>query len=331
MRLLLVKLRHIGDSLLLTPTVRAVKEAYPEAQIDVLVRAGTEGILRGSPDIRKIYITASPEKSKRSVWSFVDAIRLQAAVRSECYDVAVDLGNNDRGRTIVGLSGAKMRCANSHLYQVKWPWTQLLTDLGYSNWSAIHRVEADFLNVKDFIDLPQEQPGPLVFDRALSSPPPFPLSTDKPLVVFHPVTRWQRKRWSDDHWIALGRSLIAQNHQLVISVGPDPDEVAQGERLTQAIGAGSMSTAGKMNWKHLAWLLYQARLFVGVDTAAMHLAAATGCPTVALFGPDSNTQNWAPWKTPHQIIRFKSDELSAFHEVENAAAHFLALPRSPDA
>jgi heptosyltransferase-3 len=81
-----------------------------------------------------------------------------------------------------------------------------------------------------------------------------------------------------------------------------------------------------MQWQHLAWLLYEGRLFVGVDTAAMHLAAATGCPTVALFGPDSNAGNWGPWKTQHQIVHFKSDEVSALHEVESAAARFLALP-----
>lgn len=331
MRLLLVKLRHIGDSLLLTPTVRAVKEAYPEAQIDVLVRAGTEGILKGCSDIRKIYITASPEKSKRSVWSFVDAIRLQAEVRSERYDVAVDLGNNDRGRTIVGLSGAKMRCANSYLYPIKWLWRQLLTDIGCSDWSVIHRVQADFLNVKDFIDLPQQEPGPLIFEKSCTSRPPISLVPGKPLVVFHPVTRWQRKRWTDAHWISLGKALIAQNYQLIISVGPDPEEIAQGERLTQGIGPECLSTAGKLHWRHLAWLLYEARVFVGVDTAAMHLAAATGCPTVALFGPDSNVGNWGPWKTPSQVVRFKSDEISALHEVESAVARFLALPTSASA
>lgn len=325
MRLLLVKLRHIGDSLLLTPTVKAVKEAYPDAQIDVVVRAGTEGILRGCPDIRKIYTTASPEKSKRSGWSFVHALRLQAAIRHERYDIAIDLGNNDRGRTLVGLSGAKKRCANSYLYPIKWLWRQLLTDIGCSDWSVIHRVQADFLNAKDFIHLPQQEPGPLIFERGCTSPPPIPLTPGKPLVVFHPVTRWQRKRWTDAHWISLGRSLIAQNYQLIMSVGPDPEEIAQGERLTQGIGPGCTSTAGKMQWQQLAWLLYEARLFVGVDTAAMHLAAATGCPTVALFGPDSNAGNWGPWKTQHQIVFFKSDEISALHEVESAAARFLAL------
>lgn len=328
MRLLLVKLRHIGDALLLTPTVKAVKEAFPEAQIDVVVRAGTESILKGCPDIHKIYTTASPEKSKRSGLSFLHALRLQAAIRRERYDVAIELGNNDRGRTVVALSGAKKRCANAFVYKIGWPWKKLLTHLGQSDWSFIHRVEADFLNAKDFVNLLQQEPGPLVFERSCTSPPPIELSPEKPLVIFHPGTRWQRKRWADAHWISLGQSLTAQNHQIVVSVGPDPEEIALGERLTQAIGAGCTSTAGKIQWHHLAWLMYQARLFVGVDTAAMHLSAATGCPTVALFGPDSAACNWHPWKTRHQIVHFKSDEISTLQEVKTAAANFLSLPPS---
>ena len=324
MRILLVKLRHIGDSLLLTPTVKAVKDAYPDAQIDVVVRAGTESILKGCPSIHKIYTTASPEKSKRSGASFLNDLRLLAAIRGEKYDLAVEMGNNDRGRTIVGLSGAKKRCANTHVYQIAWPWKWLMTHLGNSEWSIIHRAQADFLNVKDFLELPQQEPGPLIFERSATTAPPFALAPDKPLVIFHPGTRWQRKRWNENHWISLGTALIAQNHQIVISVGPDPEEIALGQRLVQAIGPGCISTEGKTQWNHLAWLLYQARLFVGVDTAAMHLAAATGTPTVALFGPDSDARNWSPWKTPHRLIHFNSDEASTLQEVMAATAGFLA-------
>ncbi|MCF7787385.1 MAG: putative lipopolysaccharide heptosyltransferase III [Prosthecobacter sp.] len=331
MRILLVKLRHIGDALLMTPTVQALKDSFPDSEIDVVVRKGTEGILSGCPSINKIYTTASPEKSKRSGSSFWKDLQLLETIRRGKYDLAVEMGNNDRGRTIVGLSGAKKRCANTHVYQIARPWKWLMTHLGNSEWSIIHRAQADFLNVKDFLELPMQEPGTLIFERSATTAPPFALAPDKPLVIFHPGTRWQRKRWNESHWAIFGASLISQNHQIVISVGPDPEEIALGERLTQAIGAGCTSTAGKIQWQQLAWLLYQARLFVGVDTAAMHLAAATGCPTVALFGPDSDARNWAPWKTQHQIVRFKSDEVSTLQEVERMAAHFLALSKSPSA
>lgn len=324
MRILLVKLRHIGDALLMTPAVQAVKDAYPDAQIDVIVRAGTESILSGCPCINKIYTTASPDKSKRSGGVLWKDLQMLAAIRREKYDVAIDLGNNDRGRIIVSLSGAKKRCANSHLYPIGWPWKFLLTHLGQSEWSIIHRAQADFLNIKDFLELPQEEPGPQIFEKSHAIEPALALSPEKPLVIFHPGTRWRRKRWSDDHWVSLGRSLISQNYQIIISVGPDPEEVALGQQLVQSIGPGCTSTEGKTQWHHLAWLLYHAKLFVGVDTAAMHLSAATGTPTVALFGPDSDARNWSPWKTPNRVIHFNSDEANTLQEVLTAAEGFLA-------
>jgi lipopolysaccharide heptosyltransferase III len=326
MRVLLVKLRHIGDALLMTPTIQALKDASPGGQIDVVVRQGTESILSGCSAINKIYITASPEKSRRSRMSWLDDLRMLAEIRAEKYDLAIELGNNQRGRTLVALSGAKKRCANARVYQIGWPWRQLLTHLGQSDWSIIHRAAADLLNVKDFIELPQQEPGPLIFENGSAIAPSLAFSPEKPLVIFHPGTRWRRKLWSECHWASLGASLISQNFQIIISVGPDQGEVDLGQRLVEAIGPGCTSTAGKTQWCHLAWLLYHARLFVGVDTAAMHLAAATGCPTVALFGPDSDARNWSPWKTPCQIVRFRADEVRALQEVQTAVSGFLAVP-----
>jgi heptosyltransferase III len=331
MQILLVKLRHIGDALLMTPVIRALREAHTGCEIDVVVRRGTEGILSGCTDIRTIHTTASAEKSMRGSSTLWQDLRLLADIRSARYDVAIDLGNNDRGRTIVGLSGARRRCANSSVYPIHWPWKMLLTHLGGSQWSYIHRAEADFLNVADFVSLPQYSPGPLVFEpQRATAPPGFSLSTGRPHVLFHPGTRWRRKRWPETHWIALGRSLIEQNYQIVISVSPDQEEVELGDLLTCAIGPQQcVSTAGKLQWQHLAWLLLQARLFVGVDTAAMHLAAAMRRPTVALFGPDSDVRNWSPWQTPHEIIRFNADEPGSLRQALAAAQSFLPPPPIP--
>src|SRR5207302_9481814 len=72
--------------------------------------------------------------------------------------------------------------------------------------------------------------------------------------------------------------------------------------LQSALGPNVLSTAGQTSWGQLAGLLQRAKFFVGVDTAAMHLAAACGCPTVAIFGP-SNPAEWRPWQVPHRLVR----------------------------
>ncbi len=112
---------------------------------------------------------------------------------------------------------------------------------------------------------------------------------------------------AEERWIELGRSLNTENFQVIISAGPDSEEVELGRRLMAAIGAGSVSTEGRLSWAQLAWLLYQASLFVGVDTAAMHLAAACQVPVVALFGP-TDEREWGPWQAQHELVAPPGDE-----------------------
>ena len=80
-----------------------------------------------------------------------------------------------------------------------------------------------------------------------------------------------------------------------------PDERREAAHIAEEIGPSAQSSDGKLNWAQLAGALYHAKLFVGVDTAAMHLAAACQCPTVAIFGP-SRSWAWAPWRTQYKII-----------------------------
>jgi heptosyltransferase-3 len=163
-------------------------------------------------------------------------------------------------------------------------------------------VEADFRKVSDCLPLAAAEPPPLVFSRKRTRRWHRADTLHARYAVMHPCTRWQRKRWPEDRWVAVGKSLLEQVGNLVVSCGPEPDEIAQAESLAGKIGApAALSTRGETSWAELADLLYGARLFVGVDTAAMHLAAACNCPTVAIFGP-SVPSHWAPWKTQSIVL-----------------------------
>jgi heptosyltransferase-3 len=119
--------------------------------------------------------------------------------------------------------------------------------------------------------------------------------------VVHPGTRWQRKRWPIDRWIELTQRLLHEVSRVIISTGPAPDEILDSHRIRQAVGERALETDGLLSWAQLAGLLYRARLFVGVDTAAMHLAAACQCPTVAIFGPSIESA-WHPWKVAYRVV-----------------------------
>ncbi len=307
MRLLFVKLKHIGDTLLLTPTLTAARARHPAAQIWVVVRRGCEGILAGCPAIDRVLTSAAPEPQNRSPLVWWQDVKLIRQLRRQKFDFAFELTDGDRGRVLVGLSGAKTRCANVTLGPLPWWCRAKFNTPSAFHWLDGHRVEKDFFTVNDCLPLGPDVPA-LTFVRERIEPWP-PAEAWREFVVVHPGARWLRKRWPRTKWAELGRELLAKVPRLVVSVGPDPEEVALGEALVGELGPAAFSTGGKLSWAQLAGLLYRARLFVGVDTAAMHLAAACQCPTVALFGPSVLNQ-WQPWRVPHRVV-FPRDAVTA--------------------
>ena len=301
MRLLFIKLRHIGDALIMTPTLMAARRQYPNAQIWVVVRQGCEDILAGCPAIDRLLTAAPAEKWNRGLSSLSSEVRLAATLRQQSFDCAFELGDSSRGRWLAWLSGAKKVATDGSLRPLSQWWRRRFTllEMPVVERKQCHRARKDLLVASCLLPLGEEVP-PLCFARertedwAVASVPPH-------FVVFHPCTRWLRKRWPVAHWVELGRRLAARGFQIVISAGPDEEEIAFAQQLETTIGAGAVSTAGRANWRQLAGLLYRARLFVGVDTAAMHLAAACQCPTVAIFGP-SQVAYWHPWRVPHALV-----------------------------
>ena len=93
MRLLFVKPQRIGDALVLTPTLRAVKRAYPEAEIWVLVRRGSEGILAGCPEIERILTIASPDDLKINPRTVREGLVDLARMRQAHFDFVIELSD----------------------------------------------------------------------------------------------------------------------------------------------------------------------------------------------------------------------------------------------
>lgn len=299
MRLLFVKTKNIGDTLLLTPTLAAARQAYPDAEIWVVVRRSTEPMLAGNPALQRLLTTAAPEASQRDTTGPWHDVKLLLQLRRQRFDYAFDLSNGDRGRLLASLSRARVRCTNAGAAPLG-IWRICFNFAARSNAPDRHQVQVDFDTVNECLPLRVSRPPPLVYARAAVQPCDLgvPLAN---YVVLHPGTRWQRKRWPLERWVAVAKVLAETFPRLIISAGPDPDEVRDAAELERALAGQAVSTAGRLNWAQLAGLLYHTRLFVGVDTAAMHLAAACQAPTVALFGP-SDERVWHPWQVRHELV-----------------------------
>lgn len=318
MRLLFVKLKHIGDSLLLTPTLTAARAAHPQAEIRVIVRKGCEGILAGCPALDRVHTSAAPEAKNRSFLSgVVGDVRLAITLRRWRPDYAFELSDGDRGRMLVWLSGARVRCANTQGWPPQCWWRKTFNAFSQYAWLSSHRVEKDYFTVNEFLPLPKEVP-PMVFERSRTErwQPAERLAS---FAVIHPGTRWVRKRWPVEKWVELGQWLLGRVPHLIISAGPDPGEVQNARQIQLTLGNRALTTEGQTNWAQLAELLYRARLFVGVDTAAMHLAAACQCPSVVIFG-QTNSAQWHPWKVRHKVVTASPQSLQDLPPEEYARA-----------
>lgn len=315
MKILLIKLKNIGDTLIMTPVIAGIRQRYPQAHLAVLVRQGTQGILAGCPGIDEVFVSAAPEKEKRGFVWWKD-IRTLMHIRASAFDWVFELADNDRGRWMSIFSGGRYRVTSSWGWIVPWHFLHGFSVFSKQNWQLMHRVEKDYRLVSEFLPLPEEIP-PLVFEPPAGCDPL--VVPGRPYVVLHPVSRWKRKAWTCERWVSVGKALMAKGFDCIVSSGPDPVEVELAEEITAALGEHASCTQGRRSWAELARLISGARLFAGLDTAAMHLAAACQRPVVGLFAQSIEHQ-WGPWKCPHEVVRPGGDLPPDFPDFIEAAA-----------
>jgi heptosyltransferase-3 len=124
---------------------------------------------------------------------------------------------------------------------------------------------------------------------------------DKKLVAVQPFSLWQYKEWGKEKYIALIRWLVTEHGAAVLVTG-SVAEKDRAEGIVRGCGAGCYNFAGKTSIAMYAALLQQCRLFIGVDSAGLHIAAAVGTPTVGIFGPSSPV-SWAPRGKQHLTVQ----------------------------
>jgi heptosyltransferase III len=270
-----VTLRRLGDALLTTPLIRSIRRAWPDAAIDVLAFGGSAGILRGNPDVDNII-------TMRSGSSALHSLRLIARLWRR-YDLAVSTQPGDRptfftraaGRKAVGLTETR---ADGFIRRIK----RRVLDLSTADARDVHRVEV----MLRLADLLQIERVPEVVAPAAAAAAALP---DRPYAVIHAAPMFRYKQWTHEGWRALTHGLAQRGLSIVAISGPDPAE----RRYLDEIWQGTVN-ARTSDWPETTALLQNAKAYIGPDTSVSHLAAATGCPTIALFGP-MDPRIWGPW------------------------------------
>ena len=280
-RILVVVLRRLGDVLLTTPLIRSLKQAFPDAAIEALVFAGTEGILAGNPDLAGV-ITMPPRAATGNL-ALVRALWRQ-------YDLAVSTQSGDRPTLHAWIAGRASSGPVASRGGTAWL-KRMALDYPIATNEARHRVE-EVLELATALDIPAVRElvcptGPLRSD----------LLPKGDYAVVHAGPMFRYKRWTAEGWRALAASLAERGLAVFATGGPGPED----RRYSDAVWTGDAPAApvvrrldGVLNWPELAAVIAGARVYVGPDTSVTHLAAATGAMTVALYGP-TDPRRFGPW------------------------------------
>ncbi|MCX7312974.1 MAG: glycosyltransferase family 9 protein [Alphaproteobacteria bacterium] len=274
-RILVVSLRRIGDVLLTTPLIRSLHRAYPGATIDALVFAGTAGVLKGNPDIaRVIAMPARPNPIESA---------MLAARLFKRYDLAVSTQPGDRPTAFALLAGRNHAGLTDDTQGIGRTLKRWMLHAGTPLVPDIHRVE-QMLRLADALGIARV---PEVVCPAAG--PADGIAPGGDYAVIHAAPMFRYKQWTAEGWRALAAGLQRRGLAVVAISGPDPAERAYLDEVWHGV-----TTVNPAAWPATVTLLSRARLYVGPDTSVTHLAAAAGCPTVALFGP-MDPRAWGPW------------------------------------
>lgn len=289
MKILVIKFRNIGDVLLTTPLIKNLKMNFPEARIDVAVNKGTEAMLKGNPNINRIYTyDRSYYKSLPKLKRFIEEYKFLKSFKN--YDVVINTTEGDRGAFIAKFSNAKIKIGykvNKNIMLKKafnfiMPKPPLMRHIIENNLDALRIINKDIYEKKVEIFWSNED-----IEKVKK------LIPDN-FIHIHPVSRWLFKCIDDKIMADIIDFLYEKGQKVVITASPDKKEIEKVNKILSYCKNKPINLSGKLSLNQVAYLSSIAKLFIGVDTAVMHMAAAVDTPVVAFFGP-SGAFNWGPW------------------------------------
>lgn len=306
-RALVIKLRHHGDVLLTSPVFAALQAAAPGCEIDALVYADTAPLLEEHPQIAQLHRIDRRWKElgvfgqARAEWALLQSLRARH------YDLVIHLTEHRRGAWLTRLLKPRWSVAPGKAGRGKF-WRKSFTHLVARPGNALrHTVERnlDALRVLGLHPAPALRQLVLVPGAAAEQKVEALLATNGldagGYIHLHPGSRWLFKCWPVDKVVGLIELLNAQGHALVLTAAPDAKEMEMMAAIKARTAAPLLDLSGQLSLRELAALTARARLFVGVDSAPMHIAAAVGTPVVVLFGP-SGDKEWGPWQVAQQVV-----------------------------
>jgi lipopolysaccharide heptosyltransferase II len=302
-RILLTRLKFIGDIVLTTPAVRSVRESFPSAYIAYLGDRTAVSLLEGNPNLNEII----PFDFSRP--ALLEQTRVAFLLRRREFDLVIDLFGNPRSALLTYLTGAGVRVGPDRRGRGRLYTMRVRDDGKPKSAIAFHGqylqaagVPAAGTRTEIFLSADERQQGGRELAKALG------ISgeelTTVPVVGLHPGATWPAKKWSAERFSELALRIRTQlgAHVILTAGSREGDDI-------HTVRAGSLPTLPVLKalpLRSLAAVLAACSVYVSNDAGPMHIAAALGTPTIGLFGPGEENI-WFPYAASDGHIALRRD------------------------
>ena len=301
-KILIIKLRYIGDTLSVVPVINRINECVPEAKVDIMIRKGTEEVMAFHPGIRKIWVYDQKRAKSDFRSSAIYHFDLFRRLRKERFDYILDYTHGDRAAIISFLIHAPIRIS----YRCSSPLTKFLMNRFVDYNPLEHHIVEYQLKALSLFNLPVNNPKmnihiPKEAERAIDE-----ILAEKGIdsngctIVVHPGARGPLRQWKPERFASVSDRLVEHFKAKIILIG-GPDEQELLRRVEKNMRFRPVLSTTGLSLLEMAALFRKCRLFLGNDSAPGHIAAAVDCPTVSLFGP-TFPHMWRPYNRKGKVL-----------------------------
>jgi ADP-heptose:LPS heptosyltransferase len=298
-KILVIQLGDIGDVVWMIPALWAVKNAYPLAQLMIFSRYPNAEVLLDDTRIAGVF-------QIRQEGGIHDSLQLLSGLRREKFDLVIDLRADDRGAITSFLTGAPLRAAlfYSGLFWRNHLFTHLVNPEPAQE--RVFGAAEQSLQIIRGLGIKEESSVPRIVASVASEQKVRQIIAAEKItaqngwVSINPFSRWSYKEWGIEKWRQLV-SLIWEKYGMPSVIIGSAEERERAAKLFQGASSPVYNLAGRTSLRETPALLKISRLHIGVDSAAPHIAAAVGTPTITIYGP-SDWRDWAPPGEKNKVV-----------------------------
>jgi len=304
-RILLVRLRLIGDVVFTTPAIGAIRRRFPDARITYLVEAPAEPVVRHHPGLDEIVVLERPRGLARLAYDIALARRL----RRNRFDLVIDFHGGPRSGFLTWATGARQRVGydlpgRGWWYTTRVAWTRSLVPPRHSvlnQWALVEPLGIEPPErARDAVTMPLD---PDAVRRVADRLEAAGVDRSARLIVLHVSAGNPFRRWPATSFARAAATLASEDpaRRIIITSGPSEhaaaEAVAAEARQLAGGAAARIVRTGEFDLAELRALVDRAALYIGGDSGPLHIAATTRTPIVALFGPTLPERSM-PWRDP---------------------------------